>query len=99
MKLTRTAHAKGIPPNSMYMLCCCFQEDCCHPLCKERVGFNIEKVKWFPDGPPVNRIPLPVSDPRVIKTVQLAKGLVLDTILSQLSLFSVGVYHVNHQVV
>ena len=54
---------KGYPQQYVYQLCCCFQEDCCHPLCKERVGFNIQEVKWFPGGPPVNKIPLPVSDP------------------------------------
>ena len=45
---------KGYLQQYVYQLCCCFQEDCCHPLCKKRVGFSIEEVKWFP---PVNRIP------------------------------------------
>ena len=54
---------RGYPQQYVYQLCCCFQEDCCHPLCKERVGFNTEEVKWFAGGPPINRIPLPVPDP------------------------------------
>ena len=67
-KLRERHMVKGYPQQYQYVyqLCCCFQKDCCHPLCKERVGFNIEEVKWFPDGPPVNRIPLPVADPNRI---------------------------------
>ena len=54
---------RGYPAQYVYHLCCCFQDDCCHPLCKEKVGFNIEEVTWFAGGPPVNKIPLPVPDP------------------------------------
>lgn len=34
--------------------------DCCHPLCKE--GPPSEELTWYPGGPPVSFLPLPVPD-------------------------------------
>lgn len=66
-----------------------------------KIGFNIEEVRWFAGGPPVNTISLPVPDPSRPwgnQNCSTYKGFVLDTILNQPSRFRVQVYHVSLQV-
>ena len=38
---------------------------CIHPLCKQNVRLSIEEYKWYTNGPPVNKLLLPVADPDV----------------------------------
>ena len=54
---------KGYPCQYVFHLCCCFKDGCIHPLCKQKVGSTIEEYKWYTDGPPVNKLLLPVADP------------------------------------
>ncbi len=46
-------------PSYMYYLLCCFKDDCRHPRCK--AGKPKEPARWYPDGPPLTCIPLPVT--------------------------------------
>ena len=50
----------GLPRQYVYFLVCCYQEGCSHPVCQSTPGPNT--LTWFPGGPPVNFIPLPVKD-------------------------------------
>ena len=52
---------KGLPPQYLYMLVCCFQPSCPHPLC--RAGKEGVPDVWFEGGPQLNVIPLPIPDP------------------------------------
>ena len=51
----------GLPPQYVYLLVCCFQHNCPHSLCQ--AGKNGIASEWFPGGPQVNQIPLPIPDP------------------------------------
>ena len=51
----------GLPAQYVYLLVCCFQQSCPHPLCQQ--GKEGIPMEWFPGGPNVNYIPLPVPDP------------------------------------
>lgn len=52
---------QGLPTQYLYLLVCCFSPNCPHPLCQAgRGGISFD---WFPGGPRVDRIPLPVPDP------------------------------------
>ena len=49
---------KNVP--RMFMLKCCFEEGCVHPVCKE--GRYQNKI-WYPGGPSIAFLPLPFADP------------------------------------
>ena len=50
-----------LPPQYLYLLVCCFKEDCPHPLCQD--GKNGLQMHWFENGPEYHKIPLPIPDP------------------------------------
>ncbi len=50
-----------LPPQYLYLLVCCFEPMCPHPLCQ--VGKESIHMEWFPSGPQLDFIPLPVPDP------------------------------------
>ena len=52
----------GLPGQYMFLLVCCFDHDCIHPRCKESGSMYREILTWFPGGPPLTYIPLPVPD-------------------------------------
>ena len=52
----------GLPGQYMFFLVCCFDSNCIHPRCKESGGMCREMLTWFPGGPPLTYIPLPVPD-------------------------------------
>ena len=54
---------KGYPVQYVYYLICCFKKDCFHPLCQREAGCELSNIQWFPDGPSIEAIPLPVPDP------------------------------------
>lgn len=56
------ACGKGIPTAVCVSIVLLLSRGLLSPI-MQRVGFNIEEVKWFHGGPPINRIPLPVPDP------------------------------------
>ena len=47
---------KGLPPNYVFYLKCCYQPGCTHPAEKSLHS-------WFQGGPPLTYLPLPVPDP------------------------------------
>ena len=51
----------GLPSQYLYLLVCCFKNDCSHPLCQS--GKESFSMQWFPNGPRVDMLPLPVPDP------------------------------------
>lgn len=53
----------GYPPQYVYYLLCCFRPGCIHPLCQKHVGMSQSNFMWFPQGPPLTYLPLPVPDP------------------------------------
>lgn len=52
----------GYPRQYIFFLLCCFQNDCDHPRCQQNVGKDPSSITWFPGGPSIKNIPLPVSD-------------------------------------
>lgn len=42
-----------------FMLKCCYKPDCLHPFCSSAGRI----LHWFPNGPPISYVPLPIPDP------------------------------------
>ena len=58
----RTRHmVQGLPSMYIFFLKCCFQPGCEHPICS--LGPPSKCPCWYPEGPPLSHIPLPVQDP------------------------------------
>ena len=54
----------GYSPQYIYYLLCCFSPGCIHPLCKRRLGATCRsELSWFPGGPPLTYLPIPIPDP------------------------------------
>lgn len=52
---------KGLPHNYIFFLRCCYSLECTHPRCKiPQCGTD----SWFPGGPSLSLIPMPVPDPK-----------------------------------
>ena len=51
----------GLPSQYLYLLVCCFENDCPHPLCQR--GSQGLSMEWYPGGPRVNTLPFPIPDP------------------------------------
>ena len=50
----------GLPAQYIFLLVCCFEQECRHPICqKGRPGVI---PSWYEGGPPITHIPLPVAD-------------------------------------
>ena len=59
---TRNRHmVPDLPSQYIFLLICCYREDCDHPLCKE--GKPDLECTWYPGGPPLTHLPLPLPDP------------------------------------
>ena len=57
----RSCHmVPGLPSQYVYMLVCCYEPQCCHPVCK--TGPLPSTLTWYSGGPPVTERPLPVVD-------------------------------------
>ena len=41
----------------------CQYATCIIPLCKRLAGSDLNQYKWFPGGPSVTAIPIPIGDP------------------------------------
>ena len=48
----------GLPSQYLFLLICCFSEDCPHPRCQN--GQSSSEITWFPGGPNITWMPLPV---------------------------------------
>ena len=53
----------GYPRQYIYFLLRCFKDGCEHPRCQAGVGKDPSSISWFPRGPSITSIPLPVPDP------------------------------------
>ena len=49
-----------LPSQYCFMLKCCYEPDCEHPVCS---GGDSRVSNWFPNGPSISYIPLPIPDP------------------------------------
>lgn len=54
---------QGYPQQYIYFLLACFKPGCPHGLCQRLVGSSRNDFLWFPNGPPLLQIPVPVVDP------------------------------------
>ena len=54
---------QGYPQQYIYYLLACFKPGCSHGLCQRLVGSSRDDFHWFPNGPPLSQVPLPVVDP------------------------------------
>ena len=51
---------KGLPAKYVFHLVCCYEKDCIHPECQR--GPPDALPVWYPGGPPVSFLPMPVPD-------------------------------------
>ena len=52
---------KDLPTQYLFHLVCCYKPTCPHPFCQ--AGTHKDLPKWFPGGPDVSYLPLPIPDP------------------------------------
>lgn len=52
---------KNVPTKYIFFLRCCYRDDCIHPNCQ--AGCPQDEVTWYPGGPPIDFLPLPLADP------------------------------------
>ena len=50
----------SLPQQYLFGLMCCFSKDCPHPVCQ--LGKDRTPSKWYPEGPKLDFIPLPIAD-------------------------------------
>lgn len=50
----------GLPSQYVFQLLLCYEVDCIHPLCRE--GRPKEEETWFPGGPSLSYLPIPIPD-------------------------------------
>ena len=53
----------GYPPQYIFYLLCCFRPGCIHPFCQKHVGMCRSDFSWFPQGPSLIYLPMPIPDP------------------------------------
>jgi len=51
----------GLPSQYVFLLLCCYKNDCSHGLCQ--AGEPNELVTWYPGGPSIHYLPFPILDP------------------------------------
>ena len=52
---------KNLPTQYIFFLLCCYDAGCPHPVCQS--GPPALPYRWYPDGPLLTELPLPVYDP------------------------------------
>ena len=57
----RRRHMVPNLPSYIFYLLCCYQNGCPHPVCQ--LGSPVEFPTWYPSGPPLTYLPLPLPDP------------------------------------
>ena len=60
-KVRENHHQSDLPGPYMFLLSCCYQQDCPHPRCKR--GPPSKSLTWFPGGPGIKQSLLPIPDP------------------------------------
>ena len=48
------------PSQYLFYLCCCYQPDCIHPICRAE---KPQERLWYSNGSPLSFLPLPTRDP------------------------------------
>ncbi len=56
----RENHMVSGLPSYIFFLLCCYKKDCPHPRCQ--AGMPQTTSTWYPGGPPLSSLPLPVPD-------------------------------------
>jgi len=51
----------NLPTQYVFLLVCCYKPTCLHLLCQK--GKPLSVPTWYPNGPPVTTLPLPIPDP------------------------------------
>ena len=51
----------GLPSNYIFLLLPCYEADCPHPECAK--GKPADEQTWYPGGPPLSLLPVPIQDP------------------------------------
>ena len=51
---------QGLPTSYIFFLKACYQPECEHPVCQS--GHPSSPLCWYPSGPPISHLPLPVPD-------------------------------------
>ena len=51
----------SLPQQYLFGLLCCFEGECPHPVCQ--LGKEGTPVEWYPGGPKLGFIPMPIPDP------------------------------------
>ena len=58
----RSKHmVRDLPSSYIFLLRCCYQPDCKHPVCQSRQP-PPSTLRWYPEGPLISQLPLPVPD-------------------------------------
>ena len=52
----------NLPQQYIFFLLCCYESDCPHPSCQ--TGQPESPYQWYPQGPPITTLPLPIADPK-----------------------------------
>ena len=52
----------GLPQAYIFFLRCCYEQECIHPKCRQNPVACTST--WYPGGPSLSHIPLPVHDPQ-----------------------------------
>ena len=71
----------SLPEQYLFGLVCCFYRNCLHPVCQS--GKEGTHLEWYPRGPKLGYIPLPIPDPKYEwgknPVTVVVKSFVLDT--------------------
>ena len=59
-KIRNSHMIQGLPCQYIFFLYCCYREDCIHPICQ--AGKPASPARWYPGGPPLTHLPLPIPD-------------------------------------
>jgi len=51
---------KHFPIKYAFILRCCYQDECSHPICAQG---KMEEITWYRGGPSIDYLPLPIPDP------------------------------------
>ena len=61
-KIRQSHSVPNLPGQYAFVLICCLNTQCSHPICKK--GDLSELPKWYDGGPSISTFPLPIPDPQ-----------------------------------
>ena len=59
--ITKRHMVPNLPSQFVFYLICCFEKTCPHPVCQK--GPPAAPYRWYPNGPLITELPLPIPDP------------------------------------